>query len=801
MKTFRLTFITLTALLFAANGLQAHAAAHAAKIVYAFGQVQALGVSGKGRQVRKGDQIFPGETVATVRGRAQIKFTDGGFASLQPNTQYKIDDYNFEGEADGKERSFLSLIKGSVRLVTGVIGRANRNNFRLKTKVATIGIRGTLGKASHCDSDCGNLPVGTYMQGYGGKWLLNSGSFSGLVESGDAYLCNGATCNQVQGGIVQREDVGEFEDEEEDEDRYQQGQQVDGDGVLCDLGGACGDSLVLLDQVGALAFQGSPGDASSGPLIVVTSASGPIAGLFFEEDSDGEHVRLETINIDLFRAALNAFPDADVVSVGNLILDEVDPEILADLRAMPASVAPEDFGPTSDGLLTKGRWTNGYVLEVEAWLDSEDVEVTLRNLTDFQSEHFIYGTQPGEMPTGGSASYHFTGSTFSTATDGSSIGEGVTDGMLTWDFGLASGTVDFDVVHGPETFDVSGTIETSGVHTFFEDSVSALSSGMSYSVFLHGVFAGPNPGGAPNAAGLSYVIDMFSSRGYDLIGTAGFGLWADDSTSTAVVTGVIGPAPTGTYIAAGHAFGDGFVNNSNSWDFIVGGANTATLIDWSVKDFFASTSDFVCTPSCSFDSGTATQVESGSVASIGASWVGWGPGHTFVHPGFVSPLGRAHVVKLDAPATPLPTGVMGTYTLGVGGGTGATTPTMNSGPGGATFEVASSSTHTLVANFVTGNLSSVHDIAFPSGTLVHLQGSVVGAALGVQNVINYNPALSTITGVGCTGCIFGHDHFTFGGVGATHVVGAGQFNTSGASTDEIAGAFTFILPGSLAPYP
>jgi hypothetical protein len=47
--------------------------------------------------------------------------------------------------------------------------------------------------------------------------------------------------------------------------------------------------------------------------------------------------------------------------------------------------------------------------------------------------------------------------------------------------------------------------------------------------------------------------------------------------------------------------------------------------------------------------------------------------------------------------------------------------------------------------------------------------------------------------------VFGHDHFTF--AGADYVVGSGQFNTSGLGADEVTGAFTFNLPGTLVPYP
>lgn len=794
MINFRLTLTALVLLLLAIGGPQVYASVHAAKIIYAFGQVQATGATGKGRTLRKGDQIFPGETVATIRGRAQLKFTDGGFASLQPNTEYKIDDYNFSGKADGKERSFLNLIRGSVRLVTGIIGKANRKNFQLKTKVATIGIRGSLATVSSCivAAGCGSIPYGTSMRGHGGGWDLCSADGCHVVEDGDNWHCNGKRCkNRRKKGVAQRAEVDTRGLEAPNVEH-----PVDRDGRLCNLGG-CGDTLVSLDQVGALAFQGSPGDASSGPVIVVALATGPIAGLFFEEDSEGEHVRLETINIDLFRAALNAFPDAVVRDVGNLILDQIDAETLAELRSNPASVAAGDFGTTSDGVLTKGRWTDGHVLEVEAWLDTAEVSATLRNLTAFQSEHFIYGAEPGALPTGGSASYHFTGGTFSTATDGSSIGQGVTDGMLTWDFALATGTVDFDVVHGPEIFDAMGSIESSGTHTFFENSVTALSGGMSYEVFLHGFFAGPNPGGAPHAAGFGYVIDMFFSRGFDLIGAAGFGLWADDTGSTppppVPPPGVL-PLANGAYVAASHAFIDNFGgmgNNSNGWDFIVdGGGNVATLTGTNLTSFSTDFHPGICAPPCTFAESGAPLVESGTMPTIGASWERWNTGHSLVNSDSVSELGHAHIIRVDAPTDPTTLVGMGTYTV-VGGGT---TPTVNYGPGGGTFEQAASWTHMLTVDFGSGAKTASHDITFPSGLNVMLAGGVT-SPLSTTNSVFYTGDL-TAPGIACMGCVFGHDHFTFAGSNGQYVVGSGQFNTSPPGTpapDAYAGAFSFIL--------
>ncbi|MFT4562470.1 MAG: hypothetical protein ACI9BW_002216 [Gammaproteobacteria bacterium] len=793
MKPSQFALAIIIGLTLFALSLDAHAGSEAAKVVYAFGQVQSNTSNGKGRRLQKGDLIYPGETIATRRGRTQVRFTDGGFASLQPNTRYRIDDYIYAGKANGKERSFLSLIRGSVRLVTGIIGKADRSRFRIKTKVATIGIRGTTGEISHCDTDCGDMPVGTQMQGYGGTWDLVSGSFSGPVEAGDAYLCDGTSCQQIQGGVAQREDISGLvfdEDEEQEEDIFQQGQQVDRDGVLCDLGGRCGDTVVLTNQVAAGAFQGSPGESDAEEGIAIVLFGGvPIAGIAIDAGVTGPDVSISTTNFGVLSSALNAFPDPEIVAMGNQILSQVSQETIDALNSNPASVAIDDFGPTSDNLLTKGRFTDGYILDIDAF-ESEPISIQLTALTNFKSEHFIYGSDPGPISFGGTGTYGFTGGTFSTATDGSSIGLGVTAGQLMWDFGLASGSLNMTVEHGPDIFNVNGSLQGIG-DKFFEDNAVAATSGMgSYPVSLDGFFSGPISQNAPPAAGLAYVIDMSMSQPYDIIGVAGFGLNAASGGASPPAppppAGPVALAP-GSYFAWAHAFIDsGSGNNSNGADAIVNGTSVvATAIGTDLDTFSAGTGDFVCTPTCTFNAGTATIVESGSMPSIGASWVRWSANHAFAHPQLISNLGDAHLIKLDAPSTPIPSAGTGNYTV-FGGGT---TPTMSFGPGGGSLETATASSHSIGVDFGLGNITATHVLNFPT-TQVNVTGTTSGP-IAVQNSVSYSGDL--IGSVSCTGCVFGHDHFTFGGANAEYVVGSGQFNTSGMSPDELAGGFTFVL--------
>jgi hypothetical protein len=113
------------------------------RVEFVVGSVNALGQDGNARSLAKGGEINNGDTIQTIDGRAQIRFSDGGYISLQPNTEFKVEDYTYNGKADGSEKGFFSLVKGGLRAITGAIGHTNKQAYRVNTPVATIGIRGT----------------------------------------------------------------------------------------------------------------------------------------------------------------------------------------------------------------------------------------------------------------------------------------------------------------------------------------------------------------------------------------------------------------------------------------------------------------------------------------------------------------------------------------------------------------------------------------------------------------------------------------------------------------------------------
>lgn len=819
----------------------AEAAQHAAKVVYAFGQVEAHGSGGQARKLARGDAIVPGDTVVTRRGRAQLRFTDGGFAALQPGTEYRVDDYAFAGEADGSERSFLSLVRGSVRLVTGIIGRANKQNYRIRTSVATIGIRGTSGRLSHCEANCGARGPGTKLQGYGGTWDLESGQFKGPVASGEARFCNGTDCFKLP-GFGQRRDVaasGEDEAEGEGEqdgageetadNAYSQGSQVGADGTQCDLGGGCGDIVVATGLVGAEAFQaaGFGGDTENlADFVVVTKNGLPVAGLEFDDGSTGHdpEVGILTTDVTALRTAFNASGDPDIAAAGNAILNAIPSQQKALLASMPAVVGQGDFGRTSDNRLLKGRWTNGFVMEIDVSLNgTPELFSNVFKLTGFQSEHFIFGPDPLFVPFAGQARYDFTGGTFSTAVDGSSIGQGVTGGFLAFDFGSGAGIVDMTVRHGLMTLNVLGglQLEFDEPKLFFDaGNVVAATMAGSYPVTIDGFFAVPNGTKAPLAAGLAYVIDTPTQ----LIGTAGFGLSASSVPSIPPpVTAGPGPLASGSYVAFSHNFLTGMTVNSNADDFIVGPMDTATTDGLVVNQFNSTTPVDLCSGvPCTFNAQMSTPTldptgPGGTTqnAPLGVSWVRWSPGYAINHNQMPVPLGSAHVIDVKVPTAMgmvpgMSSGLQGVYNVLVGGSRPTVVFENNGTVGPEIVGNITSATMTIVfdmgqvgatfsGNFPDGMGTAMWTIAgvsqpFSSAAATHsipLTGAVISGQISTAGMM-------TTCGMGCT--LFGHSHFDIVGVNATGVAGSLQANTSGMNPG-FGMAATYVLQGSVIPYP
>jgi hypothetical protein len=140
-QTFKLKNTVLLMALAAAYPLQAHALAGIAQ--FTAGDVNLRQTDGRVTALAKGGNIDSGHAIVTGNnGRAQVKFTDGGLISLQPSTEFRISSY-VDQNSPKDDRFLVDLLRGSMRAITGLIGKRNRDNYKLTTTTATIGIRGS----------------------------------------------------------------------------------------------------------------------------------------------------------------------------------------------------------------------------------------------------------------------------------------------------------------------------------------------------------------------------------------------------------------------------------------------------------------------------------------------------------------------------------------------------------------------------------------------------------------------------------------------------------------------------------
>lgn len=92
-------------------------------------------------QAETGSLLETKDVLVTAQGaRAQVVLNDGTVISVGGNSELQIDEFTETGEP----KVSLNLVQGTFKAITGQIARQNPENFRLGTRTATVGIRGTI---------------------------------------------------------------------------------------------------------------------------------------------------------------------------------------------------------------------------------------------------------------------------------------------------------------------------------------------------------------------------------------------------------------------------------------------------------------------------------------------------------------------------------------------------------------------------------------------------------------------------------------------------------------------------------
>jgi hypothetical protein len=121
-----------------------NAIAASAKLISVQGEINAIDAQEVKRRLVDGAAVYPGETVETAAGaKGVLIFRDDSRITLGGSTRFKVDSFVFDEKNPAEGKAMVSLLRGSMRALTGLIGKADKRNVRFTTPTATIGIRGT----------------------------------------------------------------------------------------------------------------------------------------------------------------------------------------------------------------------------------------------------------------------------------------------------------------------------------------------------------------------------------------------------------------------------------------------------------------------------------------------------------------------------------------------------------------------------------------------------------------------------------------------------------------------------------
>jgi hypothetical protein len=171
----------------------------AARVVELSGVVEARTGNGGTRVLTEGARVFQGDTVRTAGDAwAALRFADGSKVSLEPGTAFVVREWEYEAEEPEQGNALLRLVRGGMRVLTGLIGSEQPESYQVGTPVATIGVRGTgfdlLCQGACVDPDATTAAVqgdGLFVRAWDGEIFAElEGRTAGFAAGETGFLAN-----------------------------------------------------------------------------------------------------------------------------------------------------------------------------------------------------------------------------------------------------------------------------------------------------------------------------------------------------------------------------------------------------------------------------------------------------------------------------------------------------------------------------------------------------------------------------------------------------------------------------------
>ena len=650
----------------------------------------------------------------------QVRFTDESIVSMKESSELRIDDFQFSGKEDGNERAFMRLLKGGLRTVTGLIGRANNKNYQMSTTTATIGIRGTDYALMLCQGNCRNNDGSLAKDGLYGRTLGQSHGTNRIDVTNErdqkSFGINENFYVADAKSVVERLLASPDFVSNKLEGRKQGGSQSGGTGgsgtEQATSGGAAGESRpsTTPDPLPQLQFVATQNLNAQGTVAVLPPANGfvvvyPLPGSLIGSiifDDDRLSATGNALNQLLSYGTLGTFPAG---SLNGGTISDVSSITLPDGQ-----------------VFVSGRWDGPTLL-------------TLSDGSTFTGAPVLFGTATGlqknsQLSFGGIATYTYAGGPHPVDAGGN-VGN-ITSTSATINFtqqtaqlSLAmnfSSIMAAGVNTGPATFNVSGLGNRVSGQNFSGDFVGNLSGSCTGGGCASSSASGFFGAGTDGPNGYDFAVFATQVNGTKAGDVATLGLYTSSSFTPGAppaggLTGQVAYSISSTQVNSFGAGGTGFVFSGSD------------LISF---NNFPSGS-----PSGSLNTGTI--VERGSTTLIDGSVMNWGrwsgPGVQINDPilGMINPATGVPYVVGSASVT-LPTS--GTFTYNFAGGPN---PVNTSGSIGAWDPVSPGALS--VAFGSTGSISVATPLKFNVAGATYLLNSMCGGSCtftGNSLAVNFN---------------------------------------------------------------
>lgn len=117
-------------------------AQEAGKVSRLSGQATITSASNQTKELKRDDAVNVGDMISTAKdSQVMVRMKDNSSLLVRAESKIKIDAFQFENKPTDNAKT--SVVAGTLRAVSGQIGKGQPDNVKYEAGTATIGIRGT----------------------------------------------------------------------------------------------------------------------------------------------------------------------------------------------------------------------------------------------------------------------------------------------------------------------------------------------------------------------------------------------------------------------------------------------------------------------------------------------------------------------------------------------------------------------------------------------------------------------------------------------------------------------------------